>query len=165
MLPLKIRSKIWSRDQAAKLAEELRKAGKKIVFTNGVFDILHAGHVSYLADASALGDFLIVGLNNDESVRRLGKSPARPLQTEISRSAVLASLEWVGAVVVFGEDTPAELISEILPDILVKGSDYKLTEIAGSDIVIRHGGEVKTIPLLEGFSTTSIEQKILRENR
>lgn len=164
MLPNKIASKIWPEEKVATYAETLRRQGCKIVFTNGVFDILHAGHVSYLAEAADLGNFLIVGLNSDDSVRRLGKSPARPLQSQESRAAVLASLQWVGAVVIFNEDTPAELIKKILPSVLVKGSDYKPEEIAGADTVISHGGEVKTIKLLEGFSTTSIEKKILREN-
>lgn len=165
MIPQIIQQKIWTREDAAAKVAAMKGQGKRIVFTNGVFDILHAGHVSYLADASTLGDFLVLGLNSDNSVRRLGKSPARPLQSELSRSAVMASLQWIGAVVVFDEDTPAELIAELLPDVLVKGADYRISEIAGADLVIANGGVVKTIPLIEGFSTTAIEKKILSENR
>lgn len=165
MLPKSLSSKIWNRQSAAKESARIRNNNLRIVFTNGVFDILHAGHVSYLAEAAALGDFLIVGVNSDESVKRLGKSPARPLQSEISRCAVLAALQSVAAVVVFNEDTPMELIAEILPNVLVKGADYKVENIAGADIVLRHGGEVKTIPFISGFSTTAIEQKILSENK
>ena len=124
MIPQKLISKIWTRDTAAFMAESLRKQGKKLVFTNGCFDILHAGHVSYLAEAAALGDFLIVGVNSDSSVKMLEKSPARPLQNETSRSLVIAALQSVGAVVLFSEQTPKELIAEILPDVLVKGADY-----------------------------------------
>lgn len=165
MIPEVLQQKIWSREKAAARATELRAQGKRIVFTNGVFDILHAGHVSYLADAAALGDFLVLGLNSDDSVRRLGKSPARPLQSEESRALVIAALQSIGAVVIFDEDTPAQLISEIQPQVLVKGADYRVEQIAGADFVLAHGGEVLTIPLLQGYSTTSIEQKILREHK
>ncbi|MBS3915281.1 MAG: D-glycero-beta-D-manno-heptose 1-phosphate adenylyltransferase [Bacteroidetes bacterium] len=165
MLPEVIQNKIWNRYDATSKVDTLKKQGKKIVFTNGVFDILHAGHVSYLADTKALGDILIVGVNSDDSVRRLGKSPARPLQSELSRSAVIASLQWVDAAIVFDEDTPLELISELVPDVLVKGSDYNQTNIAGAEIVLQHGGTVTTINLLPGYSTTAIEKKILSENR
>jgi D-glycero-beta-D-manno-heptose 1-phosphate adenylyltransferase len=165
MLPKSLSSKIWNRKIASKESENIRNKKLRIVFTNGVFDILHAGHVSYLEEAAALGDFLIIGVNSDESVKRLGKSPARPLQSEISRCAVLAALQSVGAVVVFDEDTPKELIGEILPDVLVKGADYKVENIAGADIVLQHGGEVKTITFIPGFSTTAIEQKILSANK
>lgn len=165
MLPEIIQNKIWSRAQAAELAASIKQQGKRIVFTNGVFDILHAGHVSYLAEAASLGHFLIVGVNSDDSVKRLGKSPARPLQSELSRSAVIASLQWVGAAVIFDEDTPKELIAEIVPDVLVKGADYAVENIAGADTVLAHGGLVKTIEFLPGFSTTAIEKKILAENK
>jgi rfaE bifunctional protein nucleotidyltransferase chain/domain len=164
MLPEKIQSKIWDRTEAGDKAATLHAAGKSIVFTNGVFDILHAGHVSYLAETSRLADFVVVGINSDDSVKRLGKSPARPLQSELSRCAVVASLEWVNAVVVFNEDTPYEIISEIKPEVLVKGSDYKKEEIAGADVVLANGGRVLTVDLLPGYSTSSIEQKILKEN-
>lgn len=165
MMSEKIRRKIWTLNQAKSEVQNLKLQRKSVVFTNGVFDILHAGHASYLADAASLGDALIVGINSDDSVKRLDKSPARPLQTQESRCAVVASLEWVHAVVVFDEDTPEELIAELLPDVLVKGSDYTIENIAGAETVLSHGGSVKTIKLLEGYSTTSIEKKILRENQ
>jgi rfaE bifunctional protein nucleotidyltransferase chain/domain len=161
MLPDIIQNKIWNRDKAAANAQSIRAANANIVFTNGVFDILHAGHVAYLAEAAALGDFLIVGVNSDASVKRLNKSPNRPLQTEISRSAVIASLQFVNAVVIFDEDTPFELISAVLPNVLVKGADYKVENIVGADVVTKHGGSVKTIAFIPGFSTTAIENKIL----
>lgn len=134
--------------------------GKKIVFTNGCFDILHLGHIDYLAAASELGDLLIIGLNTDESVKKL-KGNNRPIQDEIARAFVLASLGFVDAVVFFGEDTPYSLIKTIQPDILVKGADYKPEDIVGYDIVKNKGGEIVTIEFLEGYSTTAIEKKIL----
>lgn len=136
--------------------------GKKIVFTNGCFDILHLGHIDYLAAASELGDLLIVGLNTDLSVSKI-KGNNRPIQDEVSRAFVLASLGFVDAVVYFGEDTPYNLIKKILPDILVKGADYKPEDIVGYDIVKNKGGEIVTIEFLEGYSTTGIEKKILGE--
>lgn len=154
-------SKIWNRYEVAELAEGLRQQGKRIVFTNGCFDILHAGHVAYLQEAASLGDFLVVAVNSDDSVKRLEKSPARPLQNEYSRSHVMAALGCVGAVVVFDEDTPLEIISEIKPDVLVKGADYTIDKIVGADVVLQNGGEVKTIAFLPGYSTTAIEKKIL----
>jgi rfaE bifunctional protein nucleotidyltransferase chain/domain len=157
--------KIWVRAEAAEKAEALRKAGKKIVFTNGCFDILHAGHVAYLQEAAALGDMLIVGLNTDNSVKRLEKSPARPLQSEFSRSRVMAALGCVAAVVLFDEDTPKALIEEIVPDVLVKGADYSPENIAGAEFVLNHGGKVQTIAFLPGFSTSAIEKKILEAHR
>ena len=134
--------------------------GKKIVFTNGCFDILHLGHIDYLAAASELGDLLVIGLNTDQSVSKI-KGNNRPIQDEISRAFVLASLGFVDAVVFFGEDTPYNLIKTIQPDILVKGADYKPEDIVGYDIVKNKGGEVVTIEFLEGYSTTAIEKKIL----
>lgn len=134
--------------------------GKKIVFTNGCFDILHLGHIDYLAAASELGDLLIIGLNTDQSVSKI-KGNNRPIQDEISRAFILASLGFVDAVVFFGEDTPYNLIKTIQPDILVKGADYKPEDIVGYDIVKNKGGEIDTIEFLEGYSTTAIEKKIL----
>ena len=157
--------KIWVRAEAAEKAEALRKAGKKIVFTNGCFDILHAGHVAYLQEAAALGDMLIVGLNTDNSVKRLEKSPARPLQSEFSRSRVMAALGCVAAVVLFDEDTPKALIEEIVPEVLVKGADYSPENIAGAEFVLNHGGKVQTIAFLPGFSTSAIEKKILEAHK
>jgi rfaE bifunctional protein nucleotidyltransferase chain/domain len=162
---MKIIGKIWKREEAARLSAITKAEGKRIVFTNGCFDILHAGHVTYLQEASELGDFLVVGINSDASVKRLEKSPARPLQNEFSRTTVMASLGCVGAVIVFDEDTPLELITEIKPDVLVKGADYKIEDIAGAKEVIAAGGQVKTLPFLPGYSTSSIEKKILEANR
>lgn len=134
--------------------------GKKLVFTNGCFDILHLGHIDYLAAASELGDLLIIGLNTDQSVRKI-KGNNRPIQDEISRAFVLASLGFVDAVVFFGEDTPYNLIKTTQPDVLVKGADYKPEDIVGYDIVKNKGGEIVTIELLEGYSTTALENKIM----
>jgi rfaE bifunctional protein nucleotidyltransferase chain/domain len=133
---------------------------KKIVFTNGVFDILHTGHVDYLSKARDLGDFLIVGLNTDNSVKRLNKGPERPINNENARATVLGALECVNAIVLFDEDTPYELIKAIQPDVLVKGSDYAIEKIVGYDVVMAKGGQVKTITLSEGFSTTNIIKRI-----
>lgn len=139
--------------------QEARLAGKKVVFTNGCFDILHLGHVTYLAKAAQLGDLLVVGLNTDASVKRL-KGETRPLQDETNRAHVLASLLFVDKVVLFGEDTPKELINQIIPSILVKGADYSIENIVGADTVLAHGGEVKTIDLVDGYSTTNVINKM-----
>ncbi|MCK5075701.1 MAG: D-glycero-beta-D-manno-heptose 1-phosphate adenylyltransferase, partial [Calditrichia bacterium] len=128
-------------------------------FTNGCFDIIHRGHVEYLSQAKELGDFLIIGLNTDESVRRL-KGEGRPLVEEQSRAVLLAALEMVDAVILFDDDTPLNLIKNILPDILVKGADYTIEQIVGAKEVLGNGGLVKTIDFVEGFSTTDIIRKI-----
>jgi len=160
----KITSKILDR-------EELRRAccvwsfkNKKVVFTNGCFDILHLGHIEYLAKAAMLGDILLIGINSDSSVHRL-KGNSRPINDEHSRSMVLASLEFVTHVVLFDEETPYELIKTIQPDVLVKGKDYTVDQIVGHDIVLARGGKVETIELTPGYSTTGIEQKILKLNQ
>ena len=153
--------KIWTWDQAKEQIAQFRADGKKMVFTNGCFDILHAGHVHYLEAASQLGDGLLVALNTDESVQRLEKSPARPLQSSNSRSRVMAALGFVTGVVLFNEDTPKEIIEYITPHILVKGADYAIENIVGADWVLKHGGEVKTLEFVQGYSTTQIEKKIL----
>jgi rfaE bifunctional protein nucleotidyltransferase chain/domain len=153
--------KIWTWDQAKEQIAQFRTAGKKMVFTNGCFDILHAGHVHYLEAASQLGDGLLVALNTDESVQRLEKSPARPLQSSNSRSRVMAALGFVTGVVLFNEDTPKEIIEYITPHILVKGADYAIENIVGANWVLQHGGEVKTLEFVPGYSTTQIEKKIL----
>ena len=132
----------------------------KIVFTNGVFDILHPGHVRYLKDARALGDVLIVGVNSDRSVRSQGKAPDRPINTEAERGEVLAALASVDAVVVFDEDTPYEIIKAIQPDILVKGADWGESAIVGRDVVEARGGKVVRMPLADGYSTTAIVQRV-----
>ena len=132
---------------------------RKIVFTNGCFDILHCGHVTYLAKAKQLGDVLVIGLNSDASVRRL-KGPSRPIVDEKSRALLLAAFQFIDYVVLFEEDTPYELIKAAQPDILVKGGDYKPEDIVGYDIVKQRGGEVVTIDFVPGFSTTNIVEKL-----
>ncbi len=132
-----------------------RFQNKRIVFTNGCFDILHRGHIEYLSKARDLGDVLIIGVNTDASVRRL-KGDKRPVQDETSRALVLASLRFVEGVVLFDEDTPYNLIDLVKPDVLVKGGDYSEDTIVGADIVKAHGGEVVTVPLTEGYSTTRL---------
>jgi D-glycero-beta-D-manno-heptose 1-phosphate adenylyltransferase len=136
-----------------------RFRNRKIVFTNGCFDIIHRGHIHYLAEASSLGDLLVVGLNTDASVRRI-KGPKRPLIDQESRALALASMCFVSAVVLFDDDTPYNLIKTIKPDFLVKGGDYKLSEIAGHDFVTAYGGKVLALELVQGYSTTDIIRKI-----
>jgi len=131
----------------------------KIVFTNGVFDLVHTGHISYLSKAAELGDKLIIGLNTDGSVKRI-KGEDRPVNDQSSRALLLASFFFVDAVILFDEDTPLNLITTLMPDILVKGADYSIENIAGAKEVLANGGEVKTITFVEGFSSTSIIQKI-----
>ena len=150
-----IKNKLLSCQDLDTRLSEWRSAGKTIVFTNGCFDILHRGHVEYLAQASDLGDVLIVGLNTDASVKRL-KGETRPVNDEQSRALLLSALQFVDAVVLFAEDTPYELINQVQPDVLVKGNDYKPEEIVGYDIVTAKGGKVVTVDLVEGFSTTNI---------
>jgi rfaE bifunctional protein nucleotidyltransferase chain/domain len=132
-----------------------RAIGGGVVFTNGCFDILHPGHVELLARCRDLGEHVVLGLNSDASVRRL-KGPHRPVNDQLSRAVVLAGLSFVDAIIIFEEDTPLELITKVRPDILVKGGDYKASEIIGADVVRQNGGEVKIIPLIEGYSTTAI---------
>ena len=136
-----------------------RSQGQKIVFTNGCFDLLHLGHVDYLEKARQFGDKLVLGLNTDASISRI-KGPSRPLQDEMARARIMASLLFIDAVVLFNEDTPLELIRAIQPDILVKGDDYAIEDIVGHDIVLTRGGEVKTVSLVKGYSTTNIVNKI-----
>ncbi len=149
-----------TRDEAVALVGRSREAGKTIVFTNGVFDILHPGHVRYLKDARALGDLLIVGINSDRSVRTLGKAPDRPINPELERAEVLEALGCVDAVVVFDEETPHEIISALQPDLLVKGADWGEGNIVGRDIVEARGGRVVRMPLAQGYSTTSILERV-----
>lgn len=143
------------------LSEELHRKEARIVFTNGVFDLLHPGHIQYLDAASKLGSYLIVGLNSDESVRRI-KGPLRPVMKLEERLEVLAALECVRFVTWFDEDTPAETIRLVKPDILVKGGDWQPESIIGKDFVESYGGRVLSLPFLSGYSTTSILQKISR---
>ena len=131
-----------------------------VVFTNGCFDLIHPGHVTYLAAARTFGDALVVGLNTDASVRRLGKGTERPLVPEDDRAHVVAALASVDAVCLFDEDTPAALISRLLPDVLVKGGDYAVEEVVGRDVVEEAGGRVEIIPFLEGYSTSDLVARI-----
>lgn len=156
-------NKIIDLPVALERINEWKSQGQEIVFTNGCFDILHAGHVDYLEKASLKGDRLVVGLNTDDSVRRI-KGEKRPIIDESSRSRVLAALGFVDAVVLFEEDTPIELIKQLLPDILVKGKDYDISNIVGADIVMQNGGKVETIDLTEGLSTTNVISKIRKLN-
>ena len=132
-----------------------RAVGDRVVFTNGCFDILHLGHVELLSHCRDMGGHVVLGLNSDASVHRL-KGPGRPVNDQLSRAAVLAALDCVDAVIIFEEDTPLSLITMINPDILVKGGDYKVSDIVGADFVLEHGGEVRVIPLVEGYSTSAI---------
>ncbi|MFD2513927.1 D-glycero-beta-D-manno-heptose 1-phosphate adenylyltransferase [Pontibacter locisalis] len=151
--------KILALPQLQEQLNEWRAQGQKIVFTNGCFDLLHLGHVDYLEKARQLGDKLVLGLNTDASISRI-KGPSRPLQDEMSRARVMASLLYIDAVVLFNENTPLELIKMVQPDILVKGDDYSVEQIVGHEIVMAKGGEVKTVPLVKGYSTTNIVRKI-----
>ena len=159
-----IKNKIYSTSHLSTLTSQLaiwRSQGLKVVFTNGCFDLLHRGHVEYLAKASDKGDVLVVGLNTDASVRRL-KGEGRPINDETARATVLASLNCVDAVVLFDEDTPYELIKAVRPDVLVKGADYKPEDIVGYDIVTSYGGQVETVDLVEGYSTTGMIESLKR---
>lgn len=155
-----IAGKILDRNVLIEKVKLEQAKGKKVVFTNGCFDILHKGHVDYLAKAADKGDILVVAVNSDHSVRRLGKSPSRPIQDEQARAYLIAALESVTYVTIFDEDTPKELIDSLIPNVLVKGSDYKPELIVGYDTVTSHGGRVETIDFIEGYSTTAIEKKI-----
>jgi len=153
----KIQQKIVTKDFFERQADALHR--QKIVFTNGCFDVLHYGHVHYLAQARQLGDLLVVGLNSDASVRRL-KGESRPVNPEQARAFVLAALEMVDYVCLFEEDTPYELIAAVKPDVLVKGGDYAVDNIVGSDIVKGRNGDVVVLPFVEGFSSSSIIEKL-----
>jgi rfaE bifunctional protein nucleotidyltransferase chain/domain len=155
----KINDKIISLEELKVRIESWKANGKKIVFTNGCFDILHRGHVEVLAKTADLGDKLIIGLNSDSSIKKL-KKENRPIVDEKSRALLLAAFSFVDAIVLFSEQTPINLIAEIKPDILAKGGDYEIQEIVGHNIVQGNGGEVITIPLTEGFSSTNIIDKI-----
>jgi len=160
-----IQNKVFSPGKLKRQLAIWRFQDKKIVFTNGVFDLLHLGHIDYLSKAKDEGSILIVGVNTDDSTRRLNKGKNRPLTNEQSRSTILAALLFVDAVVLFEEDTPYELIKQIQPDVLVKGSDYKAEDIVGYEIVSAKGGNIVTIDFLEGYSTTAIEEKIKGEKQ
>lgn len=163
-----IKNKVTSLDEMVQRIQEWKNVGEKVVFTNGCFDILHEGHVTYLAKAADFGSKLIIAINTDASVKRQGKGEERPINPESSRALILASLEFVDGVVFFDEDTPVSVIELLKPSVLVKGADYDATEqdpsskkyIVGRDIVLANGGEVKTVDLVEGFSTTNIVKKL-----
>lgn len=157
-----IEAKILDWSSARQAVAGWQAAGQQVVFTNGCFDILHYGHVHYLADARDRGDRLVIGLNSAASVRRL-KGPDRPIHDEKSRQMLLAACSFIDAVVVFEQDTPLELIRTLQPDILVKGGDWQPADIVGSDLVLARGGHVLSLPYIEGYSTTAIERKIRGE--
>ncbi len=159
----RLKNKILTRNELDDILDQIREKRLTIVFTNGCFDILHKGHIRYLADASELADVFIVGLNTDSSVKRL-KGPNRPLQDQESRAISLSALVFVDYVVMFGEDSPLELLKIIKPNILVKGGDYQIEAIVGFDLVSSYGGKVISLPLVKGYSTTSIIKKISSGN-
>ena len=154
-----LQNKIQPRKALASIIASWRLTGQRIVFTNGCFDILHYGHISYLARARDLGDRLILGLNSDSSVSKL-KGPERPVNKEHARAMMLASLHVVDAITVFDEDTPLELLRLFKPDVLVKGGDYTVDTVVGADLILNNGGKVELLPFEEGFSTTSLIQKM-----
>lgn len=154
-----IQSKILTLPELQKKLAQWRVKSKTIVFTNGCFDIIHAGHIASLSEAAQHGDLLVVGLNSDSSIKDL-KGKGRPVMDEASRALMLASLAMVDAVVIFSEPTPLDLVKAIQPDVMVKGGDYKVEEIAGAREVMEYGGKVIINPIIEGFSTTSIINKI-----
>lgn len=159
-----LQSKIISAEEATRRVAMYHLKNEKVVFTNGCFDILHVGHITYLAQAASLGNRLIVGINDDASVKSLNKAPNRPINNQEARMQVVAALGFVDAVVLFKENTPFDLIQQLMPDVLVKGGDYDANEenpdskkyIVGSDLLKKNGGEVVTINLVEGYSTTNI---------
>jgi rfaE bifunctional protein nucleotidyltransferase chain/domain len=155
---------ITNTEDFKKIREKLRSENKKLVFTNGCFDILHKGHVSYLNEAKSLGDFLIIGVNSDSSVRKL-KGNGRPVNNENDRAFLLDNLKPVDAVLIFHEDTPYELIKNIIPDFLVKGGDWKEEDIVGSDTVKENGGKVISLKFIDNYSTTGILGKITGSNQ
>jgi rfaE bifunctional protein nucleotidyltransferase chain/domain len=150
---------LLSRAVLAQRCDELRSQGKRIVFTNGCFDLLHPGHVLYLAEAGAFGDVLVVGLNSDASVRAL-KGPSRPYLDECARAVILLGLRSVDLVSIFPEPTPLELIRAVGPAILVKGGDYRPEDVVGREVVVAHGGSVRIVPFYSGFSSTSLIERI-----
>lgn len=154
-----IKNKIHDWDSLTTTVKKWQSEGQKVVFTNGCFDLLHYGHIHYLAEARDLGDKLIVAMNSASSVRRL-KGEHRPINDELTRQFLLASLQFIDAVTSFDEDTPFDLIQTVMPDILVKGGDWQLHQIVGSDIVLANGGQVLSLPYIDGYSTTNLETKI-----
>ncbi len=158
-----IKAKIMDETSFLKIRNGYRLLSKKLVFTNGCFDLLHRGHIDYLSKAASLGDYLVVAINSDASVQKL-KGKNRPIADEKSRAEIMASLFFVDAVIIFDDDTPLRLIKLIKPDLLIKGADYTISTIVGADEVIANGGNVNTIQFLEGYSTSLIEKKIKETN-
>ncbi len=157
-ISFQLSAKIKKGADLSKLLSRLRSKGKRVVFTNGCFDILHVGHVDYLSKARRLGDLLVIGLNTDSSVRKV-KGKNRPINKESDRAKVLAALSSVDYVTLFSESTPEKLIMKLKPDVLVKGGDWKVKDIVGGDFVMKNGGKVKNIPYIKGYSTTSIIER------
>ncbi len=157
-------NKILNREEILKIRKRLKEEGKKVVFTNGCFDLIHAGHVDYLTQAKSVGDILIVGLNNDASVRRI-KGEKRPIVKEQERAIIISNLKPVDYVTFFDEDTPAKLIEDLIPDYLIKGTDWEIDQIVGKDIVEKNGGEVKRIEFVNDQSSSRIIQIILDRYR
>jgi len=163
-----VKNTVVDKEQLLATIKSWKVSNQKVVFTNGVFDLLHRGHIEYLAQTADFGDQLIVAVNADASVKRLGKGDSRPLQDEYSRALIIAALAFVDAVVIFDADTPFDLISDIKPDVLIKGGDYDVVctdssnkkYIVGSDVVTQNGGTVNVIQFVDGYSTTKIEEKI-----
>ncbi|MDH5475537.1 MAG: D-glycero-beta-D-manno-heptose 1-phosphate adenylyltransferase [Cyclobacteriaceae bacterium] len=155
----KTETKIYSQEELGNQVKIWKKEGLKVVFSNGCFDILHLGHIDYLEKARSRGDKLVIGLNDDASVKRI-KGSDRPINNEFARARMLAAMTFIDGVTLFSEDTPLELIEKLLPSILIKGSDYLAENIVGANVVMKNGGSVETIDLVNGFSTTDIINKI-----
>lgn len=153
--------KIFTQGELVALREQWRDAGEKVVFTNGVFDLIHPGHLIYLQEAKALGTKLILAINSDASTKTLNKGDSRPINPEKDRAIIMSAMQMIDAVVIFEESTPFEIIQKLMPDVLVKGGDYSIDQIVGADIVMKNGGEVKQLQFVKGYSTTAIEQKII----
>ncbi len=157
-----MKSKIKTQDELREIIEDMHSAGKKVVFTNGCFDLIHTGHVRYLKIAKSYGDTLVVAINSDESIRRI-KGEKRPIMPQEERAEVLAALFMVDFVTVFEEDDPHRVITELMPDVLVKGGDWELDQIVGRDVVEESGGKVYSIPYIEGSSTTTIIERVMEK--
>lgn len=153
--------KIFTLSELIALRSRWRHAGEKVVFTNGVFDLIHPGHLIYLQEAKSLGSKLILAINSDASTKQLNKGNSRPINPENDRAIIMSALQMIDAVLIFEEQTPIEVIQKLLPDVLVKGGDYMIDQIVGAETVLKNGGEVKQLQFVDGYSTTAIEQKII----
>jgi len=158
------RSKIQNLEALKPRVQEARRRRERVVFTNGCFDVLHCGHLELLYRAKALGDILIVAINTDESVKKI-KGPGRPINSEMDRAALLGAMEMVDYVTLFGEPDPYDLIAELLPDVLVKGGDWQISDVVGGDVVEAHGGQVCIVPLVENYSSTQLIDRIRGEEK